>query len=136
MEPSVHHHPHTAHAQHHHHAHHHSSSTPNNTTAASAGGGGGAGSGKFSNDNDSECSSVTSDSIPPGYDVTSRMCGRLSNERPFRRSGKSNAELHRYSGVLKTILTELQERREDCDKMREKVERLEVCARMCLPVSV
>lgn len=41
-------------------------------------------------------------------------------------SGKSNAAIHQYSGVLKTILTELKERREDCDKMREKVERLEV----------
>lgn len=59
-----------SHHQHHHHHHHHGASTPNNA-AATVGGtgsgsnqGGGGGSGKFSND--SECSSVTSDSIPAG----------------------------------------------------------------------
>ena len=46
--------------------------TPNNTTgnphATSTGSGhtGGAGSGKFNSDNGSGCSSVTSESIPPG----------------------------------------------------------------------
>lgn len=57
-----------SHHQHHHH-HHHGSSTPNNAAAVGGTGsgsnqGGGGGSGKFSND--SECSSVTSDSIPAG----------------------------------------------------------------------
>jgi len=44
------------------------SSTPNNTNTMASGGSnpGGGGSGKFNSENDSECSSVTSDSIPPG----------------------------------------------------------------------
>ena len=42
-------------------------------------------------------------------------------------SGKSQPEvLTQYSVVLKAILSDLQERREDCDKLREKLERLEV----------
>ncbi|XP_037034279.1 transmembrane and coiled-coil domains protein 2-like isoform X3 [Bradysia coprophila] len=97
------------HHGHHHHHHHHGSSTPNNTGLANTAGSGsnqGGGSGKFSNENDSECSSVTSDSIPAG-------------------SGKSQPGINQYSAILKAILAELQERREDCDKLREKLERLE-----------
>lgn len=52
-------------------SHHGGTSTPNNTTVTagggSGGGGGGAGgSGKFNSEHGSECSSVTSDSIPGG----------------------------------------------------------------------
>lgn len=46
-------------------------STPNNTTVTAAGsggaGGGAGGSGKFNSEHGSECSSVTSDSIPGGW---------------------------------------------------------------------
>lgn len=41
-------------------------------------------------------------------------------------SGKSQPGINQYSAILKAILAELQERREDCDKLREKLERLEV----------
>lgn len=43
-----------------------------------------------------------------------------------RSSGKSQPAINQYSAILKAILAELQERREDCDKVREKLERLEV----------
>lgn len=39
------------------------------------------------------------------------------------RSGKNHAPAEQY---LKTIIAEIQERREDCDKLRERLERLEV----------
>lgn len=52
---------HTASGQHsHHHHHHHAATMPNHASSTNHG----AGSGKLSND--SECSSVTSDSIPAG----------------------------------------------------------------------
>lgn len=42
-------------------------------------------------------------------------------------SGKNQPLLlHQYSGILKAILAELQERKEDYDKLREKLDRLEV----------
>lgn len=44
----------------------------------------------------------------------------------YRSSGKSQPGINQYSAILKAILAELQERREDCDKVREKLERLEV----------
>lgn len=44
-----------------------------------------------------------------------------------RSSGKSQPGINQYSAILKAILAELQERREDCDKVRGKLERLEVC---------
>lgn len=44
----------------------------------------------------------------------------------IRSSGKSQPGINQYSAILKAILAELQERREDCDKVREKLERLEV----------
>lgn len=43
-----------------------------------------------------------------------------------RSSGKSQPAINQYSAILKAILAELQERREDCDKVRGKLERLEV----------
>lgn len=46
--------------------HHGGTSTPNNTTVTAAGSGGAGGSGKFNSEHGSECSSVTSDSIPGG----------------------------------------------------------------------
>ncbi|XP_037924546.1 transmembrane and coiled-coil domains protein 2 isoform X2 [Hermetia illucens] len=82
-------------------------STPNNTIHAasmSSGNTGGAGSGKFNSDNGSECSSVTSESIPAG-------------------SGKSQSGTSQL--MLKAILTEIQERKDDIDKLRERIERLE-----------
>ncbi|XP_059615962.1 transmembrane and coiled-coil domains protein 2 isoform X1 [Phlebotomus argentipes] len=84
-------------------------STPNNTMivtmpptnqASTAGGG----SGKFNSENDSECSSVTSDSLPAG-------------------SGKN--QLGANTVVLKAIIAELQERRDESEKLREKMERFE-----------
>ncbi|XP_055701520.1 transmembrane and coiled-coil domains protein 2 isoform X2 [Phlebotomus papatasi] len=85
-------------------------STPNNTMVVTmpptnqvitSGGGG---SGKFNSENDSECSSVTSDSLPAG-------------------SGKN--QLGANTVVLKAIIAELQERRDESDKLREKMERFE-----------
>lgn len=64
------------------------------------------GSGKFSNENDSECSSVTSDSMPGG-------------------SGKSQSGTNQQDFLLKAILTEMQERQEDYTKLKEAIERLE-----------
>uniref|UniRef100_A0A1L8D970 Putative conserved plasma membrane protein n=1 Tax=Nyssomyia neivai TaxID=330878 RepID=A0A1L8D970_9DIPT len=82
-------------------------STPNNTmivtipptNQASAGG-----SGKFNSENDSECSSVTSDSLPAG-------------------SGKN--QLGANAVLLKAIIGELQERRDEGEKLREKMARFE-----------
>lgn len=42
------------------------------------------------------------------------------------RSGKSQPAISQYSVIIKAILADLQERREDCDKLREKIDRLEV----------
>ncbi|XP_031622045.1 transmembrane and coiled-coil domains protein 2 [Contarinia nasturtii] len=80
--------------------------TATGTTAATATR---TGSGKFSNENDSECSSVTSDSMPGGG------------------SGKSHSGTNNQQDafLLKAILTELQERQDDCAKMKEAIERLE-----------
>ncbi|KAM7360174.1 transmembrane and coiled-coil domain 2 protein Dmtn isoform 1-T2 [Cochliomyia hominivorax] len=88
--------------------------TPNNAipTASTGSGGagginaGGAGSGKFNSENGSECSSVTSDSIPAG-------------------SGKSQSGASQYHIVLKSLLTELAERKAENEKLAERIERLE-----------
>ncbi|XP_055319717.1 transmembrane and coiled-coil domains protein 2 isoform X2 [Sitodiplosis mosellana] len=66
------------------------------------------GSGKFSNENDSECSSVTSDSMPGG-------------------SGKSHSGTTNQQDafLLKAILTEMTDRQEECAKMKEAIERLQ-----------
>ncbi|XP_046811987.1 transmembrane and coiled-coil domains protein 2, partial [Lucilia cuprina] len=87
--------------------------TPNNaipTASTGSGGGGintgGAGSGKFNSENGSECSSVTSESIPAG-------------------SGKSQSGASQYHIVLKSLLTELAERKAEHEKLVERVERLE-----------
>ncbi|XP_030373441.1 transmembrane and coiled-coil domains protein 2 isoform X2 [Scaptodrosophila lebanonensis] len=69
-------------------------------------GGAGSGTGKFNSDNGSECSSVTSESIPAG-------------------SGKSQSGASQYHIVLKTLLTELAERKEENEKLKERIERLE-----------
>ncbi|XP_036325775.1 transmembrane and coiled-coil domains protein 2 isoform X2 [Rhagoletis pomonella] len=85
------------------------SSTPNNNIAATSTGSGttgGAGSGKFNSENGSECSSVTSESIPAG-------------------SGKSQSGASQYHLVLKSLLTELAERKDEIEKLKERVERLE-----------
>uniref|UniRef100_A0A1I8NTC7 Transmembrane and coiled-coil domains protein 1 n=1 Tax=Stomoxys calcitrans TaxID=35570 RepID=A0A1I8NTC7_STOCA len=90
------------------------SSTPNNampTASTGSGGGnminaGGAGSGKFNSENGSECSSVTSESMPAG-------------------SGKSQSGASQYHIVLKSLLTELAERKAEIEKLTERVERLE-----------
>ncbi|KMZ01849.1 uncharacterized protein Dsimw501_GD19546, isoform G [Drosophila simulans] len=69
-------------------------------------GGAGSGTGKFNSDNGSECSSVTSESIPGG-------------------SGKSQSGASQYHIVLKTLLTELAERKAENEKLKERIERLE-----------
>ncbi|KAH8310600.1 hypothetical protein KR044_002087 [Drosophila immigrans] len=66
----------------------------------------GSGTGKFNSDNGSECSSVTSESIPAG-------------------SGKSQSGASQYHIVLKSLLTELAERKADNEKLKERIERLE-----------
>ncbi|BFF89676.1 transmembrane and coiled-coil domains protein 2 [Drosophila madeirensis] len=83
------------------------------TSTGSGGGGGhnnntgtGSGTGKFNSDNGSECSSVTSESIPAG-------------------SGKSQSGASQYHIVLKTLLTELAERKAENEKLKERMERLE-----------
>ncbi|XP_022223000.1 transmembrane and coiled-coil domains protein 2 [Drosophila obscura] len=84
------------------------------TSTGSGGGGGGhnnntgtgSGTGKFNSDNGSECSSVTSESIPAG-------------------SGKSQSGASQYHIVLKTLLTELAERKAENEKLKERMDRLE-----------
>lgn len=66
--------------------------------------GGGGGSGKFNSEHESECSSATSDSIPPGN----------SDKNPVQNQ------------YIKMILAELQLRRDEFDKLKEKIDRLEV----------
>ncbi|XP_023171043.2 transmembrane and coiled-coil domains protein 2 isoform X2 [Drosophila hydei] len=66
----------------------------------------GSGTGKFNSDNGSECSSVTSESIPAG-------------------SGKSQSGASQYHIVLKSLLTELSERKAETEKLKERIERLE-----------
>ncbi|KAM8703825.1 hypothetical protein ACLKA7_008454 [Drosophila subpalustris] len=66
----------------------------------------GSGTGKFNSDNGSECSSVTSESIPAG-------------------SGKSQSGASQYHIVLKSLLTELAERKAENEKLKERIERLE-----------
>ncbi|XP_068153180.1 transmembrane and coiled-coil domain protein 3 isoform X2 [Drosophila tropicalis] len=78
----------------------------NHTGGGGGGGGGGSGTGKFNSDNGSECSSVTSESIPAG-------------------SGKSQSGASQYHIVLKTLLTELAERKNENEKLKERIERLE-----------
>ncbi|KAH8417525.1 hypothetical protein KR222_001419 [Zaprionus bogoriensis] len=68
--------------------------------------GAGSGTGKFNSDNGSECSSVTSESIPAG-------------------SGKSQSGASQYHIVLKSLLTELAERKAENEKLKERIERLE-----------
>ncbi|XP_017100675.2 transmembrane and coiled-coil domain protein 3 [Drosophila bipectinata] len=89
--------------------------TPGVGTSTGSGGGGGqnnntggagSGTGKFNSDNGSECSSVTSESIPAG-------------------SGKSQSGASQYHIVLKTLLTELAERKAENEKLKERIERLE-----------
>ncbi|KAH8271448.1 hypothetical protein KR018_011708 [Drosophila ironensis] len=88
--------------------------TPGAGTSTGSGGGGqnnntggaGSGTGKFNSDNGSECSSVTSESIPAG-------------------SGKSQSGASQYHIVLKTLLTELAERKAENEKLKERIERLE-----------
>ncbi|XP_039492238.1 transmembrane and coiled-coil domains protein 2 isoform X1 [Drosophila santomea] len=86
---------------------------PGAGTSTGSGGGGqnnntgtGSGTGKFNSDNGSECSSVTSESIPGG-------------------SGKSQSGASQYHIVLKTLLTELAERKAENEKLKERIERLE-----------
>ncbi|KAL5273609.1 TMCC2 family protein [Megaselia abdita] len=80
-------------------------STPNNTAlqAGTTPGNICTGSGKFNSDG-SEMSSVTSESIPAG-------------------SGKSATS--QYHIVIKSFLVELHERKEESDKLKERIERLE-----------
>lgn len=82
-------------------------------TSMSSGGGNnnnntgtGSGTGKFNSDNGSECSSVTSESIPAG-------------------SGKSQSGASQYHIVLKSLLTELAERKAEIEKLKERIEGLE-----------
>ncbi|XP_017143392.1 transmembrane and coiled-coil domains protein 2 [Drosophila miranda] len=86
---------------------------PGAGTSTGSGGGGhnnntgtGSGTGKFNSDNGSDCSSVTSESIPAG-------------------SGKSQSGASQYHIVLKTLLTELAERKAENEKLKERMERLE-----------
>uniref|UniRef100_T1GZ81 Uncharacterized protein n=1 Tax=Megaselia scalaris TaxID=36166 RepID=T1GZ81_MEGSC len=79
-------------------------SSSNNTALQTATPGNtGTGSGKFNSDG-SEMSSVTSESIPAG-------------------SGKSGAS--QYHIVIKSFLAELHERKEESDKLKERIDRLE-----------
>lgn len=102
MDPH-HHHP-QQHQLHHPHLQSQNLTTPNNSNHPA---GQRTGSGKFSND--SECSSVTSDSMPGG-------------------SGKSHSGTNQQNLVyFNSIFSELQERREDCIKLKERLEVL-MCA--------
>lgn len=55
----------------------------------------------------------------------------------IRRSGKSHPETNPQNSLfLKAIFAELQERREDCTKLKEKLERLEAVQKEFQDVSV
>jgi len=75
----------------------HEASTGSGPTAGSGG--------KFHSDN-SECSSVTSESVPAG-------------------SGKSASAMIQYHTILKTLLTQIQEQKDELEKLKEKVDRIE-----------
>lgn len=57
----------------------------------------------------------------------------LTSNKPFYfvcvSSGKSHSGNQQDAFLLKAILAELQERQEDCVKLKEAVDRLEVCLR-------
>lgn len=96
--------------------------------------GGGGSSGKFSGEHDSECSSVTSDSIAGGLFLKCKHTGSGSG-------GGGGTAVVGGVGVLggslpnnqqqcpfnvKNIIAELQERKEDFEKLKERIGRLEV----------
>ena len=97
-------------------------------------------SGKFNSEHDSECSSVTSDSNPGGWVTinvrmnptwqTTRSLFLKCNKNTGSGSGggrdSATAAAQQFPSCIKTILAELQERKEDFDKLKERVERLEV----------
>lgn len=50
----------------------------------------------------------------------------LSLSLSISSSGKSQSGASQYHIVLKTLLTELAERKDECEKLKERVDRLEV----------
>lgn len=89
-------------------------------------GGGGGSSGKFNSEHDSECSSVTSDSNPGGLFLKCKNTGSGSGGGGGAGSGDKIASQQQQCPIsIKSLLAEIQERKEDCDKLKERIERLE-----------
>lgn len=95
---------------------------------------GGNSSGKFSGEHDSECSSVTSDSAHGLFLKCKHTAGSGSGG-----AGNSNKDLNQsqqMAATLKHILDELKERKEDFEKLKAKVERLEATQKDLADLSV
>lgn len=97
-------------------------------------GGGGGSSGKFSGEHDSECSSVTSDSIAGGLFLKCKHTGSGSGGgggvAVIGGVGVTGGSLPNNQQQcpfnVKNIIAELQERKEDFEKLKERIGRLEV----------
>lgn len=97
-------------------------------------GGGGGSSGKFSGEHDSECSSVTSDSIAGGLFLKCKHTGSGSGAgggvAVIGGVGVTGGSLpnnqQQFPFHVKNIIAELQERKEDFEKLKERMGRLEV----------
>lgn len=99
-------------------AHHGSATLPGGCSLGSTNASSIAGVIKFASDEGSECSSVTSGSIPAG-----NLTHHSSPHHP--------AALHLPTSYnLELILTELQERHEEIDRLREELESVKV--RLCV----
>lgn len=95
--------------------------------------GGGGSSGKFSGEHDSECSSVTSDSIAGGLFLKCKHTGSGSGGGGVTviggvgvTSGSIPNNQQQCPFNVKKIIAELQERKEDFEKLKERIGRLEV----------
>ncbi|CAG9806113.1 unnamed protein product [Chironomus riparius] len=96
---------------------------------------GGNSSGKFSGEHDSECSSVTSDSAQGLFLKCKHTTGSGSGG-----AGDSNKkdlnQSQQIAVTIKHILDELKERKEDFEKLKQKVERLEATQKELADLSV
>ncbi|KAG5682224.1 hypothetical protein PVAND_011589 [Polypedilum vanderplanki] len=98
--------------------------------------GGGNSSGKFSGDHDSECSSVTSDSAHGGLFLKCKHTAGSGSGGGAGNSTKDVIQSQQIAVTLKSILDELKERKEDFEKLKQKVERLEATQKELADLSV
>jgi alanyl-tRNA synthetase len=112
------------------------SKTANAIHSANNLGGGGGSSGKFNSEHESECSSVTSDSNPGGLFLKCKnpgsgsggagdVGGKGSGSNPNQSHTQQQLQQSQQQPNIKSILAELQERKQDCEKYKERIERLE-----------